>query len=224
MSIRENLTRINPVIKLVYAVFLVTLISFTSSENMMFIAVIACAVIAFFIVVRIKINLLWQRIKLLLPFLFIFFISTLFNQYFPLFALLKAAVSISVMLALVISTPFDSIQSALKTLKFPEFVIAILTFFHFFLLYAQKRLFYSFLGIKARTPGTNKYGLWRGLALNIGKLMLLSFEKAERINMSIKARGGLNHLNIKATKVTPLEIAGLALFIIITLIARFRLC
>ncbi|MEK6233782.1 MAG: cobalt ECF transporter T component CbiQ [Planctomycetales bacterium] len=103
--------------------------------------------------------------------------------------LAKALLSWTTVLVLVNTTPFDSILSALRRLRLPAVLVAVLSFTYRYLFVLVDELNRMSRARSARTFRRNGIFRLQDLASVISMLLLRSFERAERVHRAMLARG-----------------------------------
>ncbi|MDD5492409.1 MAG: energy-coupling factor transporter transmembrane component T [bacterium] len=187
------LQKIDPRIKIIFAllfVFLVNLTSLTNSFSLIYYAIILVLCI---LLANVPLLRIFRKSLVSLP-LIIFFalFSLLYHRSQPWFSLLllaKAYLSILAMILLISSTSFSHFLKALQNLKIPVVLVMIFSFMYRYLFVITDELMNVRTAKDARTVGGTAWFHTKVLANIIGVVFISSYERSERIYKAMLSRG-----------------------------------
>lgn len=139
---------------------------------------------------------------------------------------LRSWISVQIAVILTATTPFPDLLHALRHLRMPAILVAILAFMYrylFVLADEAGRLLRARAARSARLPGTGKHGgtlRWRAtIAGNmVGNLFIRSFERSDRVYRAMIARGYRGQLlTMNPHTMTPLDWLIGAIFLLLLL-------
>jgi len=117
-------------------------------------------------------------------------LSTAGLAYVGIFSL-RVGTCVSIALLVPKTTRFDVLVGTLHRIRVPAIAIQIFTLTYRYLVVAADELSRMSRGYRSRSIETKGYrGTWRGLAPLLGMFLLRVFERGERVDRAVRARGG----------------------------------
>lgn len=177
----------------------------------------ATIVLSLFVIARLPLRYLLGRLALVFPFLLLVAagvpLSRGFVDGFDLAAgiLIRALLSLVVMITLVSTTPFAKLLGALERFCVPRILIWILAFMYRYIFVVADELARMRRAKQARSFGWNRRSEIRLLGDFVGVLFLRSFERGERVYAAMCARGWNGDLSMQddaSTRMMQNEASG----------------
>jgi len=210
--------------KLLPALATIILIAVVPQPGIVFVAILIGLIIGLCVAAGIPLDYLLLRSAVVLPFSLFAALSLAFNanfagtvwQWGPLALtaqglnraaalLLRSWLAVSLMIILINTTPFDRILRALRLLRIPELFVLLLSFFYryLYLLWDERE--------RMQRARDLRYfgGRWKQQCALAGHLasalFLRSYERAERVQKAMLARGWDGKTNFTARDTLPMQ-------------------
>ena len=103
--------------------------------------------------------------------------------------LIKGIFSVACLTLLTASTPFPRLLAALEDLKFPQVIIMILSFMYRYIFLIEDEAMKMWQAMKSRRAGGSRWLHLKAIANMIGVLFIRSYERGERVYLSMCCRG-----------------------------------
>jgi cobalt/nickel transport system permease protein len=111
------------------------------------------------------------------------------NVYALASAIIKSFLCVSAVLILVATAPFTEISSALLKLKVPGVFITIFEIIYRYIGAILEEAYTAFLAYKLRSAKNAKGVAFKDMGVFAGRLLIKSFDRAERVYVAMKLRG-----------------------------------
>jgi cobalt/nickel transport system permease protein len=103
--------------------------------------------------------------------------------------IVKASLSILLLLIISSTTPFTQLILALSGLRVPPLILSLLSFMYRYLFLLEDQLLRTKRAFESRNINKNSFKNIRALSNVLGTLFIRTYERAERVYMAMCARG-----------------------------------
>lgn len=187
-SLSSPVHNLNTELKLLIFFSLAVIVSLINLSNfvlffLFFVLIIICKL------AKIQIKFVLIRIAVILPFVLLVAINYFFsfkNFYKVINIFLKSFVIILSLILLIQTTKFNVFIETLKSLKFPNFLLLLLSFIYRYFFVITDEVEKMSFAVKLRLQEKLRI---KTLSKIVGMILIRSFERAERINKAMILRG-----------------------------------
>ncbi|MHC1587478.1 MAG: cobalt ECF transporter T component CbiQ, partial [Candidatus Syntropharchaeia archaeon] len=189
-SEKGALHAVDPRVK-IFATLILILISVSTFEpqKILFVTLTLIALAKFS---KISLKKVFARIWLFSLFSFIITLPLLFQDaFYPFLFTLRVIASLTAIQLLIMTTSFSEICSALRSLRVPKLFVSALWIAYRYILLMFQELISIFMARESRRVSKGShFDVWRKGGESVGLFFIRSFEKAERVQLAMIARGG----------------------------------
>ena len=189
-SKKSVLHKIDGRIKLVSTVVFVILAVSTFNLNKVIMVLLFLFVIS--AITGLSLKKIFERIWLFTLFSYIVVLPlSIYNPLYGITFTLRVAASLIAIQILIMTTSFAEICSALRSFKIPKTFVSALWIAYRYAILMFRELFAILLARESRRVAKGSHmDVWRKGGEAVGLFFLRSFERAEKVQLAIEARGG----------------------------------
>lgn len=184
--------RVNARFKILFSFILLLAILFTPIKYPGLFFIYGFFIITCLLLSKVPLKFILKRLFEISPFILMIAISSLFVKNGRLIfinCIVKASLSILLLLIISSTTPFTQLTLALSGLRVPPLILSLLSFMYRYLFLLEDQLLRTKRAFESRNINKNGFKNIRALSNVLGTLFIRTYERAERIYMAMCARG-----------------------------------